>query len=658
MIKKNQDENRYSLPVYKYEKEIIQMISNSPSNSVILVGETGCGKTTQIPQILYKHFKCSICITQPRRVAAISVALRVAQEMEGRIGETVGYAVRFDEKYSNKTMIKYVTDGMLLRECIIDKSLSKYSIIIIDEVHERSVNSDTLLALIKNLINTTKLRPDLKLIVMSATLDIEKFSKYLNTKNVLSIKGRSFPIEVYNVVEDQKSYIDAALNTILQIHINEEEDDYKNGDMLVFLPGQEDIEDLLELLNQKLDKVSKKYEVFVIFSSLPNQEQMKVFAPLKDKRKIIIATNIAETSITITNIKYVIDCGYFKMRNYIPKNGIDTLKVTKISKNSAVQRAGRAGRDSKGKCFRLYTEKEFEEMTDFNPPEILRINLRNILLDLKAIGIDQLDLFDYIDKPQKEYYTKAYEDLITYGALNRLDLSLTDLGKKLSVLPVEPLMGLILIKSLEREFSPVKEEVLTIVSLLQTDNIFYTPSVIKEKVEKIREKFLHPTSDHLTLLNVFNQWKENRENSAKFAKEHFLNDKALRKADDVKKQLKGYLGKLSILSKEEQENIEMEETLSKIENHNYDSSVKEELIIKCLLTGYFTNLARYSSDNHFVTVKEKNMCKIHPTSILIKNPKLGRTLQFLFYNDVIITNKQYLKTCTLVREEMVKKYLK
>jgi HrpA-like RNA helicase len=395
-----------------------------------------------------------------------------------------------------------------------------------------------------------------------------------------------------------------------------------------------------------------------MFSALPNQEQMRVFYPLRDKRKIILATNIAETSITIKNIKYVIDCGYFKMRNYIPKNGIDTLKITKISKNSAVQRAGRAGRESKGKCFRIYTEKEFEELEEFNKPEIMRINLRNILLDLKAIGIEDLEIFDYIDKPEKEYYSKAYEDLVTYGALNRLNLTLTDVGRKLSVLPVEPLMGLILINSLEKDFASVREDVLTIVSLLQTDNIFYTPSVIKEKVEKIREKFIHPTSDHITLLNVFNQWKENKENAQTFAKEHFLNDKALRKADDVKKQLKGYLAKLSNINHEEEENMRMEEIISKIENNNSEVSVKEELIIKCLLTGYFTNLARYSSDNHFVTVKEKNLCKIHPTSILIKNPKLGRTMQMLFFNDVIITNKQYLKTCTLVREELVKKYLK
>jgi HrpA-like RNA helicase len=655
--------SQLNLPIYKYENEIVKIVKESKNNITILIGETGSGKTTQVPQILYKHFKNSICVTQPRRVAAISVALRVAQESNCPVGSLVGYAVRFDEKYSTNTKIKYVTDGMLLRECILDPMLSKYNIIILDEAHERSVNSDTLLALIKNLLNSRK---DLKLVVMSATLDIKKFSEYLNTTDVIMIKGRSFPIEVYNVLDNQKSYIDSALSTILQIHMNDEEE-YKEGDILVFLPGQEDIEDLQELLIQKLEKIPgrKDYEIFPLFSALPNQEQMRIFYPIKDKRKIILATNIAETSITIKGIKFVIDSGYFKIRNYIHKSSIDTLKVEKISKNSAIQRAGRAGRESAGKCFRLYTEKEFDESESFNLPEILRINLRNLVLNLKAIGLDDISNFDFIDRPEKDNFSKAYDELVSFKALNRQDLKLTETGKQMSILPVEPTYALILINSLQKEFLPVKEEILTIISLLQTDNIFYTPSIIKEKVEKIREKFTHQTSDHLTLLNVYNQWKENSNGNGNknFAKDHFLNDKALRKADDVKKQLRNYLNKINKNRNEEEEkNLMMEEMLNKIENFNKsnmdnEASKKEELIVKCLLTGYFGNIAKYSSDNYFTTIKEKHLCKIHPTSILIKNPKLGKFYEYVIYNDVIVTNKQYLKTCTLVREELVRKYL-
>ncbi len=721
MISKKNGKSQTRLPVYNYESEIINSVFNSDNPITLIIGETGCGKTTQIPQIIYNHTigkttnnnnknnsgnvfndntpkyaRTNICITQPRRVAAISVALRVSQEMQVPIGSTVGYAVRFDEKYSANTRIKFVTDGMLLRECIIDRQLSKYKVLILDEAHERSLNSDTLLGLIKALL--TRERKDIKLVVMSATLDIKKFSSYLNTSNVLMIKGRSFPIEVYNSIEAQKSYIDAALTTILQIHMNEEEE-YKSGDILVFLPGQEDIEDLQEMLLQKQRQIEESsdiyennsniannsnnsnnsnisnkippYEILPIFSALPNQEQMKVFLPLKDKRKIILATNIAETSITIKGIKFVVDAGYCKMRNYLYKSSLDTLKVSQISKNSAVQRAGRAGREQKGKCFRLYTEDEFKKLEDFNPPEILRVNLRNLILDLKAIGVENISTFNLIDKPSEGHITKACDELVIYKALSSKDYSLTETGRKMSTLPVDPIFGLILINSLEKEYELVRDGILTIISLLQTDNIFYTPSVIKEKVEKIREKFIHPSSDHLTLLNVFNQWKENRGNNRNFAKDHFLNEKSLKKANDIKKQLKNYLNKITGESDDEilmrMGESKIEEMLEKIETgkgkmgmsevNSALSSKREDLIVKCLLTGYFSNIAKYDSDNYFATLKEKTLCKVHPTSILIKNPKLGKTIEYLIYSEVIVTNRQYLKMCTLVRYELLQKYL-
>jgi HrpA-like RNA helicase len=233
------------------------------------------------------------------------------------------------------------------------------------------------------------------------------------------------------------------LISILQIHISDEDDGFKNGDILVFLPGQEDIEDLQELLLQKMEKLSSKYEIFPLYSAMPNKEQMKIFKP-SDKRKIILATNIAETSITIKNIKYVVDTGYCKLRNYMSKTGIDTLQVCKISKNSAIQRAGRAGRESRGKCFRLYTESEFTEMPDFTLPEIQRVNLKNLVLQLKSIGIDDPANFDFIDKPSKESFSKAYEELMKFGALD-FAFNLTDLGKKMSILPVEPIYAKILI---------------------------------------------------------------------------------------------------------------------------------------------------------------------------------------------------------------------
>jgi HrpA-like RNA helicase len=442
------------------------------------------------------------------------------------------------------------------------------------------------------------------------------------------------------------------LITILQIHNSDEEPEYKGGDILAFLPGQEDIEDVQELLNQKLEKFSYKYEVFPLFSALPNQEQLRIFQPLENKRKIILATNIAETSLTIKNIKYVIDSGFCKQRNYIAKSGIDTLHVTKISKNSSVQRAGRAGRESKGKCFRLFTEREFSLMNDFTTPEVERLNLKNVVLHLKSLGIDPLT-FDLIDKPPKENFYKAFDELKTYGAIDIYN-NLSDLGKKMCVLPLEPIFAKILINSLSPDFNKVKDDVLTIISVLQTDNIFYTPSVIKEKAEKIREKFTHQISDHLTFLNVFNQWKENI-NNRNWARDNFLNEKSLRKANDIKKQLKGYLDKIN--NKKETEMDKMENILNEIEDSKNDKNEREDLIIKCLLTGYFTNIAKYSANNYFTTVREKITCKVHPTSILIKDPKLGKNYDYVIYNDLMVTNKHYIRCCTLVRHDVIKKYL-
>ena len=457
------------LPIYKNKEEILYLL-NSPEISVIIImGETGCGKTTQVPKIIYEN--CSldnkmICITQPRRIAAISISERVAEELDSKIGDIVGYSVRFKEKMSKKTKIKFVTDGMLVRECILDKNLNKYKYIILDEIHERSIHTDILMMICQDLLINKK-RPDLKLIIMSATLDPKKYMEYFNTNALIKIHGRKFPIKVYNISEEKEEnillnktiekdyydliskYIDLCLNCILQIILSKKEED-KSGDILVFLPGQEDIEDLQELLKAKKEEINTElknygnieFKVLPLFGSLPSNQQLKIFRPLKNKfgksiRKIILATNIAETSLTIKNIKYIIDSGFFKMRKYYPKLNIDTLKVTKISKNSALQRAGRAGRESPGICYRLYTQEEYKNFLDQTEPEILRINLRNISLQLFSIGYSNFSELNFIDKPPPENFTSALDDLISYGALDKEDKKITSLGKKMSILPME-----------------------------------------------------------------------------------------------------------------------------------------------------------------------------------------------------------------------------
>ena len=690
------------LPIYKNKQELINLIKSPEINVIVIMGETGCGKTTQVPKILYENCPLDnkmICITQPRRIAAISISERVAEELDTKIGDIVGYSVRFKEKMSKKTKIKFVTDGMLVRECILDKNLEKYKYIILDEIHERSIHTDILMMICKDLLINKK-RNDLKLIIMSATLDPKKYMEYFNTNALIKVQGRKFPIKVYNIAEEKEEnnsininnpnknkniegdyydliskYIDRCLNCILQIILSPKEED-KTGDILVFLPGQEDIEDLHELLKSKKEDIitqipngsNIEFKVLPLFGSLPSNQQLKIFRPLKNKygktiRKIILATNIAETSLTIKNIKYIIDSGFFKMRKFFPKLNIDTLKVTKISKNSALQRAGRAGRESAGICYRLYTQEEYKNFVEQTEPEILRINLRNISLQLFSIGYTNFEEINFIDKPPMDNFNNAFEDLISYGALDKENKHITPLGKKMAILPMDPIYSLILINALNNQYRDVFEDIVSIISVLQSDNIFYNPNNLREKIEKIREKYLDPISDHLSLRNIFNEYKK-ANNKEKFCKENFLNDKALAKSMEIFKQLKSYLEKIYMddFSKKEI-NIQMEEKIEEIDNYlnklknNDINENKNELIINCLLSGYFNNIAKYSNDNFFETIKGNQLCKVHPTSVLIRKPKLGKQYGYLIFNEMIITSKKYLKCCTLITSQQADKFI-
>ena len=700
-MNQNMKNQIFHLPIYKNKEELINLLKSPEINVIIIMGETGCGKTTQVPKIIYQNFPLDnkmICITQPRRIAAISISERVAEELDSKIGETVGYSVRFKEKTSKKTKIKFLTDGMLVRECILDKNLEKYKYIILDEIHERSIHTDILMMICNDLL-INKRRSDLKLIIMSATLDPKKYMEYFKTNALIKVQGRKFPIKVFNIAEEKEEnnllnkninkekekeldyydliskYIDRCLNCILQIILSEKEED-KHGDILVFLPGQEDIEDLQELLKAKKEEIytelpngkNIEFKVLPLFGSLPSNQQLKIFRPLKNKygksiRKIILATNIAETSLTIKNIKYIIDSGFFKMRKFYPKLNIDTLKVTQISKNSALQRAGRAGRESAGICYRLYTQEEYKNFNEQTEPEILRINLRNISLQLFSIGYTNFEEINFIDKPPMDNFNNAFDDLISYGALDKENKNITSLGKKMAILPMDPIYSLILINALDNKYHDVFEDIVAIISVLQSDNIYYNPTNLREKIEKIREKYLDPISDHLSLKNIFNEYKK-ANNKEKFCKENFLNDKALAKSMEIYKQLMSYLEKIfmdefkkkELNTQIEQKIEEIDKYLDKMKNKDNNEN-KNELIINCLLTGYFNNIAKYSNDNFFETLKGNQLCKIHPTSFLIKKPKLGKQYGYLIFNEMIITSKKYLKCCTLITQQQADKYI-
>ena len=529
-------EQRQSLPIYKLKKELIQAIHEN--QVLVVIGETGSGKTTQVTQYLAEAgytTRGKIGCTQPRRVAAMSVAKRVAEEFGCRLGEEVGYAIRFEDCTGPDTVIKYMTDGMLMREILIDENLSQYSVIMLDEAHERTINTDVLFGLLKKLV---KRRPDLRLIVTSATLDAEKFSGYFFNCNIFTIPGRTFPVEIMYTKQPESDYLDASLITVLQIHLTEPE-----GDVLLFLTGQEEIDFACQSLYERMKGLGKNVPELIIlpvYSALPSEMQSRIFEPVPPgKRKVVVATNIAEASLTIDGIFYVIDPGFAKQNVYNPKQGLDSLVITPISQASAKQRAGRGGRTGPGKCYRLYTESAYRnEMSPTSVPEIQRVNLGFTTLTMKAMGINDLLSFDFMDPPSPQALISALEQLYSLGALDEEGL-LTKLGRKMAEFPLEPPLSKMLLASVDLGCT---DEILTIISMITTGNIFYRPREKQALADQKRAKFFQPEGDHLTLLAVYEAWKA-KNFSGPWCFENFVQSRSLRRAQDVRKQL------LSIMDK-------------------------------------------------------------------------------------------------------------
>ncbi|XP_011410574.2 PREDICTED: pre-mRNA-splicing factor ATP-dependent RNA helicase DHX15-like [Amphimedon queenslandica] len=402
---------RKTLPVWDYYDKFIETIKKN--KCVVLVGETGSGKTTQIPQWLSEYAQLTgrkgVACTQPRRVAAMSVAQRVADEMDVTLGQEVGYNIRFEDCTSARTILRYMTDGMLLREAMNDPLLERYSVVLLDEAHERTLATDILMGIIKEIMNN---REDIKIVIMSATLDAGKFQTYFDDAPLISIPGRTHPVEIFYTPEPERDYLEASIRTVVQIHLCEE----MEGDVLLFLTGQEEIDEACKRIQREVENLGPEIgelKCIPLYSTLPPNLQQRIFEPPPPKRengavgrKVVVATNIAETSLTIDGVVFVIDPGFSKQKVYNPRIRVESLLVSAISKASAQQRAGRAGRTKPGKCFRLYTEKAYQnEMQDNTYPEILRSNLGTVVLQLKKLGIDDLVHFDFMDPPGNAYLT-------------------------------------------------------------------------------------------------------------------------------------------------------------------------------------------------------------------------------------------------------------
>ena len=569
-------QQREFLPVYACRHELLKIVRDN--SVIIIVGETGSGKTTQLTQYLhedgYTQFGMIGC-TQPRRVAAMSVAKRVSDEMEGELGEEVGYSIRFEDCTSDKTLIKYMTDGILLRESLREPDLDHYSAIIMDEAHERSLNTDVLFGLLRSVISR---RSDLKLIVTSATMDSQKFADFFGNVPCFTIPGRTFPVDVLyskNTVED---YVDAAVKQAIQIHLTMS----MPGDLLIFMPGQEDIEVTCEQIKERLAEVDDApgFAVLPIYSQLPSDLQAKIFQAAPDGlRKCVVATNIAETSLTLDGIMYVIDCGYCKMKVFNPRIGMDALSIYPVSQANARQRSGRAGRTGPGTCYRLYTEKQFgEELLPATVPEIQRTNLSNVVLLLKSLGVENLLQFHFMDPPPEDNLLNSMYQLWILGAFDNTG-QLTKLGRKMVEFPLDPSLSKMLIISEEMECSL---DILIIVSMLSVPSIFFRPKGREEDSDAAREKFQVPESDHLTYLNVYQQWKTNGY-SGTWCQDHFIHVKAMRKVREVRAQLKEIM---------EQQKMKM-----------VSCGTEWDIVRKCVCAAFFHQAARLKGIGEYINTR-------------------------------------------------------
>ncbi|OMJ82483.1 hypothetical protein SteCoe_16833 [Stentor coeruleus] len=613
---KSVKEQREYLPIFSVRESLMNIIREN--RIVIIVGETGSGKTTQLTQYLYEEGYTSYGIigcTQPRRVAAVSVAKRVSEEIGCKLGDKVGYAIRFEDCTCDQTIIKYMTDGVLLRESLNESDLDQYSAIIMDEAHERSLHTDVLFGILKKVVLR---RRDLRLIITSATMNSQKFSEFFGNSPVFTIPGRTFPVDIIFSKTPIEDYVDAAVKKALEIHLQQ-----PPGDILIFMTGQEDIMATCVLLNERITELGPnipKIRVLPIYSQLPSENQARIFQK-SDLRKCVVATNIAETSLTVDGVRYVIDTGFCKLKVFNPKIGMDALQITPISQANANQRSGRAGRTGPGSCCRLYTDTIYrEDLLENNIPEIQRTNLANVVLLLKSLNIGNLLEFQFMDPPPQENILNSMYQLWILGALDDLG-ELTELGKKMVEFPLDPPLSKML---LEAERYKCSSDILTIVSMLSVPSVFYRPRDRESEADASREKFFVPESDHLTLLNVFTQWKNNGFRSD-WATNNFVHIKALRKVREVRAQLSDIMKSLNIPE------ISC--------GNNWD------VIRKVIASGYFHNSAKMKSIGEYVNMRTGIPCILHPSSALFS---LGYAPDYIVYHELTMTTREYMQYVTAV----------
>ncbi|KAF8192739.1 mRNA splicing factor RNA helicase [Mycena galopus ATCC 62051] len=625
------DAARKALPIYACREQLLDAIR--AHQILVVVAQPGTGKTTQLPQYLHEagyttsgEKSLKIGCTQPRRAAAMAAAARVAAEMGVKLGDEVGYAIRFQDCTNERTVLKYMTDGMLLREFSTAPDLSEYSAIVIDEAHERTLSMDILFALVKDV---AKARPDLRVLISSATLDAAKFSAYFDGAPIFNIPGRVHPVEIYYTPQPEENYLHAAITTCFQIHTTQP----LGGDILIFLTGQDEIEAAQENIQETARIMGNKVPELLIcpiYTNLPSHLQARVFEPTPaGARKVVLATNIAETSLTIEGVAFVIDPGFVKQNSFNPRTGMEALVIVLCSRASADQRAGHAGRVGPGKAFRLYTKWAFaNELEAATVPEIQRTNMALTVLALKCLGIDDLLSFHFMDPPPEETLVRALKLLSTLGALNHRG-ELTKLGRRMAEFPVEPELSKAIIASEEYGCT---DEVLTIVAMLsESGSLFYCPKDKKLHADQARKTFFHPAGDHFTLLNVWTQWAE-AGFLQQFCDERFVQFRSLSRAREIRGQLVRLCERVGV-------------------SVGVSANARDIVgIQKAIAAGYFYNTATLQSDGEYRTTKTGHDVSIHPSSTLFQHLPPPKTV---LYYELVVTSKSCMRQVMEVEAEWV-----
>jgi len=654
-----------ALPILAKKDQIIGSISK---NQVIIIsGETGSGKTTQIPKFCLaagRGIDGKIGCTQPRRIAAVTVSKRIAEELGEKLGRSVGYKIRFKDKTSPNAFIKIMTDGILLAETQSDPYLNQYDTLIVDEAHERSLNIDFILGILKTLL---KQRKDLKLIITSATIDTEKFSKAFDNAPVIEVSGRMYPVELqYSPMEpkseenDDPSHIEMAVRAMGRL-LNQT----GTGDILVFMPTEQDIRETCELIN------GRKYKntvIFPLFARLAASEQSRVFSNIS-ARKIIVATNIAETSLTIPGIKYVIDSGLARISRYTPKSRTTALPVTAISKSSADQRKGRCGRVENGVCIRLYSEEDFENRPLFTPPEILRANLAEVILRMTALKLGDMSDFPFIDKPASKSIQDGLDLLYELDAIlpessqktkkKQRRLSLTEKGRLMAKLPVDPRLSKML---MEAQIQGCLKEMTVIASALSVQDPRERPAEKAEAADRAQKVFHDPFSDFITLFNIWKNYHQTWENEKtmgslkRFCKTHFLSFRRMREWRDVHAQLSEVLKEYGL------ENNKHRAEKTRVANNTSpqipdpEPSAKDmgfsplyTAVHTSILSGFLSNIAMKKEENVFHGTKGKEVM-IFPGSTLF-----NRSKRWIVAAELVETSRLFARTCANIDSAWLEK---